>query len=261
MKKPTSVTEYCTWLSEVYEIECDSRLRLYYDTVTKTLRDEFHKSSFWQNLKASEIRIEQEYLVETGYPLYGAANTPSEMLIKPFSSFLEKTFRQNVLKNPDWPSPPPDGWYFPTNCFARINDLLRTTYVVKYLDGVDFLFEQFSRIAQDLGLTVRTDYEARDEGYYAGHFNVEMSFSIPEQTWDTRSIRMRVEIQITTQLQEVIRKLLHQHYENRRIDINPITKKWQWDYRKDTFSANYLGHILHYIEGTILEVRDKERKH
>ena len=65
-------------------------------------------------------------------------------------------------------------------------------------------------------------------------------------------------MQITTQLQEVIRKLLHKHYESRRKRTTPDELKWQWDYKSDEFSANYLGHILHYIEGMIMEVRDKQ---
>ena len=36
--------------------------------------------------------------------------------------------------------------------------------------------------------------------------------------------------------------------------------KWQWDYKSDEFSANYLGHILHYVEGMIVEIREKQKK-
>ncbi|MGA8485346.1 MAG: hypothetical protein WB706_13230 [Nitrososphaeraceae archaeon] len=33
---------------------------------------------------------------------------------------------------------------------------------------------------------------------------------------------------------------------------------WKWNYKSDLFSSSYLGHILHYVEGLILEVRDKQ---
>ena len=36
--------------------------------------------------------------------------------------------------------------------------------------------------------------------------------------------------------------------------------KWQWDYKSDEFTANYLGHILHYVEGRIVELRDKQKE-
>jgi hypothetical protein len=31
-------------------------------------------------------------------------------------------------------------------------------------------------------------------------------------------------------------------------------------YRTEEFRANYLGHILHYIEGMIIDIRDKQKK-
>jgi hypothetical protein len=31
-----------------------------------------------------------------------------------------------------------------------------------------------------------------------------------------------------------------------------------WNYRNDQFITTYLGHILHYVEGMIIEVRDRE---
>ena len=68
---------------------------------------------------------------------------------------------------------------------------------------------------------------------------------------------MLVEIQITTQLQEVIRRLLHKYYERQRSGRSTSDLKWQWDYKSDEFAANYLGHILHYVEGMIMDVRDK----
>ncbi len=127
------------------------------------------------------------------------------------------------------------------------------------MDGVDFLFSKLETLANELNLPLKIDYEAREEGYYAGHFNVIMQFSIPRIDWDAETITLTVEIQITTQLQEVIRRLLHKYYESHRLSQTKPPKKWQWDYRSEAFTANYLGHILHYIEGTILEVRDKQK--
>lgn len=40
--------------------------------------------------------------------------------------------------------------------------------------------------------------------------------------------------------------------------MKPLDIKWQWDYESDEFIPNYLGHILHYIEGMIMEVRKRE---
>jgi ppGpp synthetase/RelA/SpoT-type nucleotidyltranferase len=260
MDKPESVEKYCKWAADHLKVDCGPRLETFYNAVVTKMRHDFNRSVFWQSLKAKDSEFAQEYLVSTGYPLFGVANVPEKILVKPFTSFLEKTYRRNVVQNSLWPIEPKGGWLSPNNCFDRVNDLLRTTYVVKYLDGVDFLFDKFSVLAKGMSLPVRTDYEARDEGYYAGHFNIQMDFAIPGVDWDVRSVSVQVEIQITTQLQEVIRRLLHQHYEKRRVSNLVPAKKWQWDYRSNDFSANYLGHVLHYIEGTILEVRDKEKE-
>ena len=80
-------------------------------------------------------------------------------------------------------------------------------------------------------------------------------------TWDTERIDVSIELQITTQLQEVIRKLLHSYYENVRKRAGEREDvKWQWNYKSEEFAANYLGHILHYIEGMIMEVRERQRR-
>jgi len=55
-------------------------------------------------------------------------------------------------------------------------------------------------------------------------------------------------------------RLLHKYYEERRKKLKKEDIIWQWDWRSDEFSANYLGHILHYIEGMIMEIREKQRK-
>lgn len=142
----------------------------------------------------------------------------------------------------------------------RINDVVRTSFVTKYLDGVKFLSNKFETIASDSGLSSSLDYEAKEDGYYAAHFYVDFDCEIPTHSWETSKIRLAIEIQITTQLQEVIKRLLHTYYEEKRKSTLKSDVKWQWDYKSDEFSTNYLGHILHYIEGMIMEVREKQNK-
>lgn len=60
-----------------------------------------------------------------------------------------------------------------------------------------------------------------------------------------------------TELQENIVNLLHKYYEGNRKKIKS-KEKWQWNYKSEEFAANYLGHMLHYLEGTIVEIRDKK---
>jgi len=131
--------------------------------------------------------------------------------------------------------------------------------VVKYLDGVDFLVAAMQSTCADSKLDSRQYFEAREEGYYAAHFYVYREFEIPKITWDTQKVTTSIELQITTQLQEAIRQLTRKYYEERRQRLKAPDTKWQWDYTSEEFVPNYLGHILHYLEGMIMEVREKQR--
>jgi len=200
----------------------------------------------------------KKYYLKTGYYLFLNDELP-EIIIKPFDSFFLKTFRKNILNNNNWPESPHNEWILPTNWFSQINDIVRTLFVVKYLDGVSYFVNGLSEICESLNLKYKVDYEAKEEGYYAAHFYVEIRSEIPKENWDTIFHNIIIEIQITTQLQEVIKKLLHTYYKKSRKLTNFNEKKdWQWDYKSDEFAANYLGHILHYVEGMIIDIRDKK---
>jgi hypothetical protein len=213
-------------------------------------RADFISGPIWPKLIRELAEFNDQYLGLTGYPLLMTGPSP-EIQIKPFDSFILKTFRKNIIQN--------KCWLIPTNCFSQVNDLLRTLLVVKYLDGVHFLIENIQGFCKARGTECRMSFEAREDGYYAGHTYVRQAFEIPKLTWDTETIEMSVEIQITTQLQETIRRLLHKHYEKRRVTSRKEKEHWQWDYKSDEFAANYLGHILHYVEGMIMEVREKQK--
>ncbi len=130
--------------------------------------------------------------------------------------------------------------------------------MVKYLDGVSFFANALIEICKSLSLEYKIDCEAKEEGYYAAHFYTFIETEIPTKNWGTEVKKISFEIQITTQLQEVIKKMLHKYYkDNRKKKYDTKKTAWQWNYKSKEFSTNYLGHILHYIEGMIMEIRDK----
>jgi hypothetical protein len=135
---------------------------------------------------------------------------------------------------------------------------VRTLFVVKYLDGVSNLADRIKDLASKHGIKCETDFEAREEGYYAAHICPRLSFDILRRNWGTENVNISIEIQITTQLQEVIRRLLHNFYEEKRSRISEPELKWQWDYKSSAFKSNYIGHVLHYIEGMIMDIRDPQ---
>lgn len=253
-------SDYPAWLRAAHGVALDQRLKNRYEAIAGTIRTSFAASPFWMRLPSELREFDAEYQVETGYALLYTAQMP-ELLVKPFSSYVEKTYRKNILQNPAWPDPPPPtGWLLPPNVVS-VNDVVRTCLIVKYLDGPAFLTERLETLARDENLDFWTDFEAREEGYYAAHAYLQREFEVPAEQWDTETVTASIELQVTTQVQEVIRRLLHRYYETRRaLTVTGIATKWQWDYSSDEFSANYLGHILHYVEGMIMEVRERQAR-
>ena len=258
-KKPETLDEYRQWLLKEHGEQISSRTATYYESVASAIARSFQESVFWVHLKDELREMDSAYLIETGYPLWASEPQPV-LIIKSFESFFLKTFRRNVLENGRWPNPPKGGWLTPGNWYERVNDIVRGFLVVKYLDGVQFSVDKILDLSKACEIEMEHALEAREQGYYAAHCYFRYEVEIPRFDWDTTTITASIELQITTQLQEVIRKLTHRYYEDRRIRTVPSNQKWQWDYSSDEFIANYLGHILHYLEGMIMEVRDRQRR-
>jgi len=260
VSKPKDMAGYQKWLREQLDIDISERTRTRYETVTSRMRDELDQSNLWQELCQSLPEYDSQYRIDTSYALLARSEMP-QLLIKPFESLVQKTFRKNVLDNEPWPAEPEYGWILPENWYCKINDILRTLVVVKYLDGVDFLGGRIQSLCEQHGLPCELLLEAREEGYYAAHIHTRREFEVPAPDWDTQKIEVGIELQITTQPQEVIRTLLHKYYEERRLTGGAKPgAKWQWDYHSDEFTAAYLGHILHYVEGMIMEIREAQRE-
>ena len=256
--KPTTPEQYKSWLRNEHNVELP-RVAAHYDSVTRKICADVEASSCWQALLTNIGKMDQAYLVKTSYKLFVEGSPTPRLLTKPFESFIIKTFRQNILDNQRWPDKPVEtGWILPPAWFERVNDIVRSLLVVKYLDGVTFAADQIAEIAKALRTTCNIELKAREEGYYAAHLYLPIACEIPREDWDTEEVTISVELQITTQVQEVIRKLLHAHYEERRVTRAQEHATWQWDYKSPEFAANYLGHVLHYVEGMIMDIREKQ---
>jgi hypothetical protein len=255
-KKPETIEDYKIWLAKSHNTKITEQTKNYYISVANTVKVDFESSQFWTKFTEEIVNYNDEFSLQTQFPLI--ERTELKLQIKSFDSFLEKTFRINVINNKNWPEPPQRGWVLENNWFTRINDIVRTLVVVKYLDGVDFMLKKIVDLCVNYNLDATKKLEAREDGYYAAHIHIKKEFEIPKRDWDTIRIPFIVEVQITTQLQEVIRKLLHRYYENKR-RLPKLDDSWKWDYRSNEFATNYLGHILHYIEGMIVEARERQK--
>jgi hypothetical protein len=255
---PSDLDSYLSWLKREHGVDVGDSLKTRYEVITAKLKTDFGASEFWSTVVSRLNDFDSAYRLQHDYPLFLDKNPP-DIYSKPYRSFLLKTFRRNVIENTNWPEEPDGGWYLPDDSsYSKFNDLIRTSFVVKYLDGVSFLGERLAEICRDRDIAYELSFEARMEGHYAAHLCTSHEFEIPGHKWDTETIPLTVELQITTQLQEVIGKLLHKYYETRRVLPERERPDWQWAYESDEFIANYLGHILHYVEGMIMEVRTRQ---
>lgn len=258
-ERPRNIEEYKRWLEVNHGLRLTEAHANHYSSVARKVSTDLPKTPFWEALLGSLRQWGSEYSARTSFPLWGA---PPEIKLdlKSFDSFISKTFRKNILVNEEWPNPPASGWLLPPVWFTQVRDVVRSYVVAKYLDGVSFLVDHVSDLAREFDVGFDSQFEAKDEGYYAAHIYIQDRFEIPTMEWATERRALWVELQVTTQLQEVIRKLTHRHYAATREAVNVPDMKWQWDYRSDRFTANYLGHILHYVEGMIMEVRQQEER-
>lgn len=259
IEKPHSLDDYKHWLWAEHRLDLYGQCAAYYRLSSEDLQKQLQSGVFWRKLKELLIESDDDYRSKTNYPLLVVKSAP-EVSIKPYESVLDKSYRKNILRNLEWPRPPGGQWVLHPQWLWLLGDVLRTTIVVKYMDGIRFLGERILRLAKSEGIECNFELQATPWGYYAGHLQLSWYAEVAGEGWSPEGRYVGCEIQITTQLQDIIGKLTHTEYEKRRLEapLAPADRDWQWDHRSSEFATNYLGHILHYLEGMILEVRDRQ---
>ena len=255
-ERPKDIEEYIKWFSSNIQEYDSCKSERYYQSVMNSVEKQFISSKFWNELITKWDSFNQEYYTKTGFNLF--AEKLEKVYIKPYQSMLDKTYRKNVVLNQEWPNKPLSNWIYPQEPFENLNDLLRTTIIVKYLDGAEFILEKLRELSKINNYDFRSDYEAKDKGYYAIHAYIKPEFEVEDINWDSRKLKISIEIQITTQIQDTIKKLTHEYYNKHRSKASNNELAWQWDYKSDDFALNYMGHILHYLEGMIMEIRGRK---
>lgn len=256
--KPDYRKDYGSWLRKEHSIKLNRPLQNNFEHVCFKAKSGFETSPFWRELRSQLRNYDSLYKEKTGYDLLEKFDP--EIQIKTFDSFLLKTYRHNVLNNANWPEAPRQGWWIAPYWLSEVNDIVRTTIVVKYLDGIKYLIDRAKELAQSFDICLRYELQAKPEGYYAAHVYYRREIEIPRSDYDTETRNMYLEIQISTEMKEIIKDLLHVYYEVRRKKPEVEFSDWQWQYDTDEFIASYLGHILHYVEGTIVKLRDRQKE-
>ncbi|NOX28521.1 MAG: hypothetical protein GXP35_00485 [Actinobacteria bacterium] len=257
--RPTDIEGYRDWLRRELDIEIGPERRTHYDTVSRQMRADFMESEFWEEIKTGLARVDAEYRIANGVELLPRDSLAPSVFIKPFDSLVEKTFRKNVVDNDRFPDQPEDDWVVPENWFAKIGDILRTSILVRYLDGVAKVTSELAACCEADHVACEVDFAAHDVGYYAAHFNLWHTFEIPKMRWDTEKVDLSIEFQVATVVHGVVRELLHPYYERQRVSSDE-REMWQWDYSSNEFSTNYIGHMSHYLDGMIVGARERQRE-
>lgn len=245
--KPT-LEQYVPWLSRAAGITLDERISREYNITAIVAHQTCQKHSFFVSFDRTLADITREYGNITDAQLF--YDTRVELVTKSFDSALNKSYRENVILNYNFPRPPTGGWLLPQGWLGAFDDIVRCRLICRYLDGPQFVAERLDVAAKTAGLESEYKSVQHDRGYYAYHFYVK----IPNELLPTP---VTVEIQLTTQLQELVYDLTHGFYEELRIQERAAQQgdAWKWEFKTIRFKAGYLSHTLHLLEGLIAEVR------
>lgn len=249
--------EYKTWLYETHHIDLnDRRYKTFYELNATRALDTVQQHAFFVDLDKFLLETESLYDENGSFGLLMGKNEV-KLFKKPFESVINKSFRKNIAFNRRFPAPPMDGWLLPENWFASFDDLIRGTIVTKYIDAPEFLSSRMQGYATKNGLEASVTSRESDSGYYAYHFYLTVPMEMAAVDMNPMDTNVKIEIQITTQLQEILRKLTHGFYEELRLDPLQDKRAWKWDFQSPRFQASYLGHTLHLLEGVIVQLKNR----
>ncbi len=253
---PETVADYLKWAEVALNSSFvgDDRLQSVYATNSQNILNRVNQHQFFEHFSQKTKVWEAEYEQRMGAKLF-TGNADPNLQIKSYESVVEKTFRQNILLNTNFPNQPQKGWLDYSSIYEQFNDLVRGSLVCKFIDGPEFVAKAIVAYAAEHELESRQYSHERDDGYYAYHVYVKFPVSIFDLSFNKSERMVEVEIQLTTQLQEVLRSLTQRHYETERLKRNPDRGKWKWDFSSSRFKVGYLSHALHLLESVILDAR------
>jgi len=205
---------------------------------------------FWLEFKKEIDSWKAEYynvhkcalLVKPGIPAFCP---------KPTKSIINKLERKIIQKKCEISEIiPSEGAPIP-----KLNDLVRTRITCKYIDGVDYLSNKLLNLAEIHDRAPSLDKLGKLDGYFAQHLSFKADVLYREKS-SCQTSSIICEIQIATELATIIWESKHEIYELMR--QNEIKdQEWQWDPYNPQFTSNQLGHLVHLVDGLLINLRDK----
>lgn len=262
-KVPSSPDEFKEYILEYCKptIGFGSEFEMNYKFNVANLRKEFKSSGFWKDLKEGLPEMDALYRKEnSGLDLI--PNTEIEINEKEVVSAIQKAYRISILNNKEksFSQDYYKEFILPENIFEKLNDILRTEIIVKYVDGIEKMVVYLQGLANKYNFQAEVEKVSKEEGYYAQHFYIKYKTRISDFSWVAKEINFSFEVQIRTQLQDTIKSILHWYYKKDRVKLekDQIDKEWRWHFESPKFITNYIGHILHFFDGIIVSIKNKK---
>ncbi|WP_315755339.1 hypothetical protein [Bradyrhizobium sp. SZCCHNRI2007] len=252
--KPT-FAEYSKWHMENLNEDLDSEsIKKKYSANLTLAQASINNHPFMEECSRLLATLAEEKL----FALTEGSKAPNfSFSTKPYQSSVDKTFRKNCNWNRSFPKPPREGWLTAKSWFKVLDDLIRTNLVCRYIDGPERVCRSIAEGANKHGIAADFSPRATDQGYYAYHCYLRFPADlVAHDNNEVEAGYVNVEIQVTTQLQEILRELTHPFYQSRRLQEQRPAIVDRWDFGSKQFTASYLGHTLHLIEGMIVQLRD-----
>lgn len=251
-------TSYCTSIVNEMGFPDFAAAERAYEFNIRSAKQLVMQSQAWRSITQELDNMRSKYSGGRPDLLFYPSELPYEikLLDKPFESVVGKMFRRNIIYNRNYPKPPREGSIAPNEFYTQIDDLLRTRIVCKYMDGPEFVCKSLSEFCKNNKIEEVHRALNTAAGYYAWHFyfKVDIEISLGGSIVDCS---IWVEIQLSTQLAEVITSLTHSLYENRRMNQGRMQEdRWEWKATSPEFKSAYLGHGLHLLEGVIQSFKD-----
>lgn len=222
-------------------------------------RSALAESDLWRQLDSALDESAAYYRTRWGSPLL--VDKP-ELATKPFLSVRNKVYRLNVTDRVarDLGPPPIGEVVHPRNWYSGLGDVIRCTIIVSMMDGVRATCESIQAALADHA-QCNWSFKNRLRGYYAAHLSFDwpatLVFAGPPPVDGT----IRVEVQVKTHLHHVLGGLTHAVYEQQRAQPDVLgSVDWIWEPENPLFDPRMLGHVVQYLDGTIVNIKEGRRK-
>jgi len=274
-RAPTAITLE-TMLAELRECtDTDfAKSKTDYQSYMVRAQLEIQNTGFHDRLVEIHESLSEQFVARKIRAIESWSNGESQFRIvaKPWESMLDKLYRINKEDNRVFSNPPivptidemaagekqgrHQRWITPENAHEVVDDLIRTKFVVPFVDGVVEVSEQITRAINDHGLKRFKRYHAKDTGYHARHYYVLLPVPGDDATPETT---VALEIKVLTKIQDQLGELTHILYEKHRTGEIKLEhkRKVAWQLGTPDFLATYLGHTGHFLEAAICDLKNE----